>query len=249
MRTILLTAVSTIVLTAAYAASTVADDRMAGSNPTYGGMPMVQSGSSAPQEMTIRRDTSAEDYDNRYDRADYSAPDRAWSGTGSDSDLARLTYRAVDRIVTQAAGRIRTDIPLLVGTISDVTAIETSSAFGRMVTEQAATRIAQKGYPVKELKLRDSVNIKGGSAIESGEFLFSHDTEALKKEHAAGTVLTGTYARGGDEILVNLKLMDVQSGHLLGATDFVVERDSNVDELLHAGSQPTFKFYGKSKAY
>lgn len=164
----------------------------------------------------------------------------------TNSDLARQTYYAVDRVIWQSGGR--TGMPVIVGTVANVDTLETSDTFGRVVTEQVASRLTQTGHVVSEVKLRNSVNIKQdmNSRRESGEYVLTRDVDTVRKEYKVGRVITGTYGVAGDEILVNLKMIDVATGRILGAVDYSVDVDANTMKLIqNEGSS----FYGSSIAY
>lgn len=170
----------------------------------------------------------------------------------TDNRLAWETYRASDRMMNQSY-RVARNTPVLVGTINDIDYLETATTFGRVIQEQISTRLTQRGYNVTELKLRNSLNIKQGliDPFESGEYMLSRDLEALKNEHKAAAVITGTYAIAGEEVMVNLKLLDVATGKVLGSTDYSVTLDSNTRRLVqnNNGLAPGFNFYGSSQAY
>jgi len=170
----------------------------------------------------------------------------------TDNRLAWETYRATDRMMNQS-WKVARNTPVLVGTINDIDYLETATTFGRVLQEQISTRLTQRGYNVTELKLRNSLNVKQGliNPVESGEFMLSRDLEALKGEHKAAAVITGTYTPAGEEVMVNLKLIDVATGKILGATDYSVTLDSNTRRLIQSntGSASGFTFYGESQAY
>lgn len=165
------------------------------------------------------------------------------------NDLSSRTYNATDRMMAQSKGTLK-NTPMLVGTINDIDYLETSSTLGRVVQEQIASRLTQKGYNVTELKLRSDLNIKQGLVdnLESGEYMLSRDLSALKNEHKAAAVVTGTYAVAGQDILVNLKLLDVQSGKVLGAIDYSIDLDVNMRRLTRT-TPSAMGFYGESQAY
>lgn len=169
----------------------------------------------------------------------------------TDNRLAWETYRAADRMMNQSY-KVARNTPVLVGTVNDIDFLETSTTFGRVLQEQISTRLTQRGYNVTELKLRNSLNIKQGliNPLESGEYMLSRDLNSLKNEHKAAAVITGTYALAGEEVMVNLKLLDVASGKVLGATDYSVTLDSNTRRLVQGnGGSGGFSFYGSSQAY
>jgi len=168
----------------------------------------------------------------------------------TDNRMAWETYRAVDRILAQAQSVSR-GTPMLVGTINDIDYLETATTFGRVVQEQVSTRLTHRQYNVTELKLRNSLNIKQGllNEDEAGEFMLSRDIEALRGEHRAAALITGTYAIAGKEVMVNLKLLDVATGKVIGATDYSVSLDSNTRRLIQSKGSKGITFYGQSMAY
>lgn len=163
--------------------------------------------------------------------------------------LQDYSYDAADDLISDSRYSIGANSPILVGTLNNVDKLERSSTFGRIVAEQISARFAQRGFSIAELKMRNSVNIKQGlgDPNESGEFLLSRDTSAISTEHKAVAVVTGTYAVAGEEVYVNLKMIDVATGRLVTGTDFAVPIDGNIAELL--GGSMDQSFYGSSMAY
>jgi len=164
----------------------------------------------------------------------------------TDNDLARETYVTVDRILDQTNMLEGTPIPVIVATIANIDKMEKTDTFGRVVSEQVSSRLAQRGLTISELKLRKSVNIKQGikDRTEGGEFMLSRDIDDIRTEYKVGYVLTGTYGVAGDEVMVNLKMLDIQSGHIVGASDFSVDIDANIKNLLRRDRG--YSFYGNS---
>jgi TolB-like protein len=168
--------------------------------------------------------------------------------TYTDNALAVQTYKAVDRIISQA-GMVSGDAtPVVVGTLANVDTMERSQTFGRTVAEQVSARLTQNGYNVSELKLRNSLNIKQGQVdgSEAGEYILTRDIESVRQEYKIGRVVTGTYSIAGREIMVNLKMIDIATGRIMGATDYAVALDANTTKLIQGNN---FSFYGSSMAY
>ncbi len=149
------------------------------------------------------------------------------SSPRSTRALSSYTYDAADTLVSRAKGAVTTQTPLLVATIGNVDNIETSSPFGRMVTEQLSARLAAKGYNVNEMKLRSSINI-----APDGEYILSRNPAAVTPEYQAAAAISGTYAVAGDKVLVNLRLIDVGSGRLVTAYDYTVPFSQDVKALV-----------------
>jgi TolB-like protein len=74
----------------------------------------------------------------------------------------------------------------------------------------------------------------------------SRDIESIRGEYKIGRVVTGTYGIAGKEIMVNLKMVDIATGKILGSTDYAVVIDSNIQKLIQDNA---FSFYGSSMAY
>jgi len=163
-------------------------------------------------------------------------------------DLQDYSYNGADDLVSDARYTVGPNTPILVGTLNNVDKLERSNTFGRMTSEQISARFTQRGFMVSELKMRNSVNIKEGLAnpSESGEYLLSRDVQSIGSEHAASAAVTGTYAVAGNQIYVNLKMIDVATGKIISATDYAVPLSSNIRELVESDAS---SFYGSSMAF
>jgi len=143
--------------------------------------------------------------------------------------IAKKTYDAVDTLLNRSLIKIDPDKNLLATSVVDVSDIESSSALGRLLTEQIAGRIAQQGYTVSEPKLRVDLAVNA-----QGELMLSRSLEDLRDRYDAQAVITGTYAVGAEYVHINLKLTALSSGQILSAIDYVLpasewyQRDTRV---------------------
>jgi len=164
----------------------------------------------------------------------------------SNKSLMSYNYAGVDALMTKAGKALNKNTPMLVGTIGNVNNVETSSTLGRTITEQLSTRLAQKGYKVAEVKLRQGISVQNGgqmSAASSGEYLLSRDVRNISGEHKAGAVITGTYSVGATTVLVNLRLIDVRSGNVITGYDYVLPKTSDVAAMTY-NSNAGASFFG-----
>jgi FlgO protein len=86
--------------------------------------------------------------------AAYQSParsDAAWDG-----NLVTVGYSIADQLVDNAAQSIRPADTLIVASFVNVNNLEESSSFGRIIAEQIASRFAQRGHRVIEMKLRQN---------------------------------------------------------------------------------------------
>jgi hypothetical protein len=151
----------------------------------------------------------------------------AASSTYIGGDLGTLTYRAVD-LVLASAPQVRADTPLLVASVSNVENVESSSAFGNIVSDLIRTRLVQDGHPNSEVRLRRSLSFDKGE----GEFMLSRDSHVLMGAPTAAAIVTGTYAAGYEKVYVSIKVVSVTDAHIIAGADFVVPFQE-VAGLLH----------------
>jgi TolB-like protein len=117
---------------------------------------------------------------------------------------------------------------ILVATLADVSCLEQSSPFGRIISEHLVSRIAQRGRSVVEIKLRSSVFVLNNN----GEFLLTREVRDLANEQNASAVLVGTYAKSERFVFVSLKLVNPSDSIVLSSHDYTLPIDKVVRRLL-----------------
>ncbi len=143
-------------------------------------------------------------------------------------ELLPEVYRAAETLVMTSNQTLDQNASVLVASIVDIDALETSSTFGRTVSEQLSGRIAQLGYSVSEIKMRDSIAVRP----RQGELMLSRDLAFLAGRQNAQAVLTGTYSISEHSVFVNLRLLRAGDGLILSATDFRIEKDADIASML-----------------
>lgn len=138
-----------------------------------------------------------------------------------ESNLIRGNYAATDVLV--AGGKVSTTGgPVLVATVVDIDHLDRSSTLGRLVSEHVASRLAQKGYVVTELKMRGPVYMR----TPEGELMLSREVREISEKHGAQAVAVGTYASSSQGVngvvFVSLKLVRTGDNTILGASDYAL---------------------------
>lgn len=148
------------------------------------------------------------------------------------------SYAAADGLIRQSGKMLDPTTPLLVGTLSDVNKLETSSPLGRMIAEQVAARFVQRGFVVSDVRFRNAINVKESAKDPSaaGEYVLSRDTSVLKGEQDVGAIITGTYVNARNEVLVNLRLLDASNSRIIAAYDYRLPKTRDVRALLENGN-------------
>lgn len=162
----------------------------------------------------------------------------------SSKSLMSYNYAAVDALMAKAGKSITKNTPMLVGTVGNVNNVETSSTLGRTITEQISAHLAEKGYKVAEMKLRQGISVQEGglNSAGTGEFLLSRNVREISGEHKAAAAVTGTYSVGADTVLVNLRLIDIRSGNIITGYDYVLPKTADVAVMTRGanGGQSNF---------
>lgn len=154
--------------------------------------------------------------------------------------MSNASYKAADMLAGQSLNVIGRDATIAVGTLSDVNAVETSSAFGRMVAEQVGARFTQLGYNVSEIKLRSDISVQQTTnTAAAGEYVFSRDRMALAGLTNARAVVSGTYAVAGENVLVNLRMVDTSTSRVLGAYDYTLPLNNDIRRLVQVDGGQT----------
>lgn len=123
--------------------------------------------------------------------------------------------------------------PLIVTTLVNIDQLEQSSTFGRLISEQISSRLAQMGYGVVELKVRNGVYMKRNE----GEFMLTREIKEVASAHRAQAVIVGTYAESSTLIYVSLKVVDPGRSMILAAYDYALPMDKQVRSLLRKSPQ------------
>lgn len=145
-----------------------------------------------------------------------------------DSDLVTSNYSAAEALLKQVPWIKEHRQPLLTGTFADISALETSSPLGRMVAEQIASRFAQEGFTVVEMRLRQNVFIQQNN----GEFVLSREVRNLSRAHDAQAVIAGTYAVGRQNVYVSARLVRAADNLVLASHDYSLPLGPDAKALL-----------------
>jgi hypothetical protein len=155
-----------------------------------------------------------------------SAP-RTLGPAGEHEDLGDLVYLAA-QTMAERAGTLAKDRPIVVSTIVSIDDLDESSTFGRLASQLVANRLAQRGYMVRDLTYMRALTV----TPHTGELVLSRDAAKILTDVNAQAVVAGTYAVGGRQIYVSLRLLRADDGQLLSTADVVVPLDHDTEDLV-----------------
>ncbi len=135
--------------------------------------------------------------------------------------LIEASYKAAEKLMKKSAQfYLDQDKPILVASFVNIDDVQHSSTLGRLISEQIKSRVAQLGYKVIEVKLRDSVFVQR----QNGELLLSREILDITQIHDAHAVIVGTYGmiREAQQTYVNAQLIRARDNVILSAYDFTL---------------------------
>jgi len=142
-----------------------------------------------------------------------------------DERAARDAIEKIDEqiqvIAIELNHRIRefdpNDKSLAVTTFVDLDNLSESSSFGRFLGEQLSTELHKLGFNIRELRQRKTIAI----LRDKGEFALTREASELMKKFQVDAVLAGTYMLVGDEVVVNARVIDVDSSRVISVGQMI----------------------------
>ncbi|CAN5219641.1 FlgO family outer membrane protein [soil metagenome] len=145
------------------------------------------------------------------------------------NEFIPTNYKAADALIAHARARgLDQDKPLIIATLVNINALDESSGFGRMVSEQISAQFSRSGYSMVEMKIRDNVYVKQSV----GELLLTREIRDLASTHRAQAVIVGTYAESDRFVFVNLKVIRPADNIVIASHDYAVPVNKMVRSLF-----------------
>ena len=148
----------------------------------------------------------------------------------TDDDLVGSSHRAADSLIKQAGVRLDMQRSIAAASFVNIDDLSESSSFGRIVSQQLASRLSGHGFQIIEMLLRKSVYIQQ----QAGEFLLSRELKNISKEHNVQAAIVGTYAVGKNSVYVTAKIVDSASSIVIASHDYELALGPNTRSLLLA---------------
>ena len=149
------------------------------------------------------------------------------SYTAPSSPFIAANYKAANELIEQLGSKLSPAQPMIIATIVNIDDLNSSSTFGRLVSEQVSARFSQASYSMIEMKFRDFVYMQQ----DQGELLLTREIKDVAKSHNAQAVIVGTYALSGNSIFVNLKVIQPNTNVVLAVHDYTFAMDANLKAM------------------
>ena len=140
------------------------------------------------------------------------------------------SYLAADRLASALSSRqFSRKTPIMAASFVNIDNLTASSTFGRIVSEQVASRLAQHGFRIIVIKLRqESVFIKKGE----GEFMLSRELKDLGSSREIRAALVGTYAISEHFIFVSARIVRTEDSSVLAGCDYEIPNDDITRSII-----------------
>ncbi len=165
------------------------------------------------------------------------------------TNLTDLSHMLADRMINLNAGGVvhpslRHDPaePIIVTSFVNLDNLEQSSPFGRLIAEQMASRIVQRGWVISDIKIADSVLM----AARRGEFILTRKVKRGLKAKKAAAVLVGQYSVNESHLFLVTQLVRIHDNRILSAANLDLPLSRKVRKILGLETTPTIHIVDRS---
>lgn len=150
-------------------------------------------------------------------------------------NMTAASYGAADMLLQQSQTKLSQHTVLALGALQDLKLPNGNAPLGRIIAAQVGARFVQLGYNVH---MPDDIG-----TVSAGDMPASPATPVMKaplngapgKGVSVGNtqaMITGHYARSGNEVMVNIRVVDMGSGQIWGSYDYSMPLTNEVAEMM-----------------
>ncbi|MEW5743894.1 MAG: FlgO family outer membrane protein [Nitrospirota bacterium] len=110
--------------------------------------------------------------------------------------------------------------PVIVTSFVNLDNVKKTSGLGRLISENLMHELQVRKWNVIDIRLVKEVVID-----ESGEFSLSRDIKKIKDSYNIRGIVTGTYSTVDDHMIVNARVMDIDSGIVISTGQMALPLD------------------------
>ena len=103
-----------------------------------------------------------------------------------------------------------------------------SSSLGRLISEQLFYEFNQRGFPIREYRIADSIRVRP----KEGEFSLSRELGDLSIHSPGSVVIVGTYSGDKQALFINARLVRPSDGRVLRTANLVLEGNPLTSRLM-----------------
>lgn len=149
----------------------------------------------------------------------FSGTERDVYASRSGSDLDDISYIAGDMLERNLLYGLDRTLPILSTSFVNLDNLKETSAFGRLVGVQVASRFSQHGYKMIDVRLS---NGKLLVQEKNGELVLSRDMKRINNSQDAQAILVGTYTIAGNRAFLSTRLVSTLDNTILSSYNFSI---------------------------
>jgi TolB-like protein len=119
------------------------------------------------------------------------------------------------------------DNTFIVTSFSNLNRLSETSGLGRLIGENLIHELQVRRWRVFEMRMTKDVIIN-----DTGEMSLSRDNNRIRNTFKLGGVVTGTYSMAGRDIIVNARVVDVETGLVISSAQTHLPVDAFTEMLL-----------------
>lgn len=143
-------------------------------------------------------------------------------------DFFGISEELAQQLILNKRGDFGLEDRLVFSTLVNLDDLYQTSKFGRTMSEALATRLFQHGYGVVELRKIGNILVKD----KSGELALSRETKRLAAQYEADAIVAGTYSMTPGSVIINVKVLDIDSQEVLSVGGLELRRSHTINYLL-----------------
>jgi len=147
----------------------------------------------------------------------------------SGSTVGRFNARMIflaDQIERNAERKSLSNT-FIVTSFVNLNKLSETTPFGRLIAENIIHELQIRKWQVFEVRLTKDIVIN-----ETGEFSLSRDIKKLRDQYKIGGIVAGTYSVSGGHVIVNTRVIDINTGLVVSSGQIHLPVNWFVDELL-----------------
>ena len=150
---------------------------------------------------------------------------------GGDINLVKLGDKLAETLITKALPPLfprQPNQPVLIATPVNNDNLDDTSSFGRSFQNNIAAGFVNRGYAVKEIKLRRDMLVE----MHKGEFMLTRDLQEMAGKQQAQAIVVGTYALANRVMYLSIRLVSPTDQSIRAAYEDKLYLDENSLRML-----------------
>jgi len=145
-----------------------------------------------------------------------------------ESDMKSIAFNVADNLQLNMLYPLDKVVPIMCTSLVEMDDFQSSSAFGRLMGEQIASRFSQHGYKIIELRMSKNTLMMHQNNV----LALTEDIRELSTSHNAQAVIVGMYTIVRDEVYISTRLINAADHSLVSSCETTVPFSQTLRELI-----------------